>query len=65
MGWYISWSVWAKGQLCLIVGDEGQIMDFVLVEGVARANLIAAKSAETDDVLNIASGPRPSRGNWP
>jgi UDP-glucose 4-epimerase len=46
----------AKGQPCLILGDPSQTMDFVFVEDVARANLIAAKSSITDDVLNIASG---------
>lgn len=46
----------AKGQPCLILADESQTMDFVFVEDVARANLVAAKSSVTDDVLNIASG---------
>jgi UDP-glucose 4-epimerase len=46
----------AKGQPCLILGDGGQSMDFVYVDDVARANLMAANSSITDDVLNIASG---------
>ena len=46
----------AKGQPCLIHGDGGQTMDFVFVEDIARANLIAAHSSITDDVLNVASG---------
>lgn len=46
----------AKGKPCLILGDGGQTMDFVFVEDVARANLMAANSSITDDVLNIASG---------
>ncbi|MEP6975163.1 MAG: SDR family NAD(P)-dependent oxidoreductase [Spartobacteria bacterium] len=46
----------AKGQPCLILGDGGQTMDFVFVKDVARANLMAANSSITDDVLNIASG---------
>jgi UDP-glucose 4-epimerase len=46
----------AKGQPCLILGDGGQTMDFIFVEDVARANIMAAKSSLTDDVLNIASG---------
>ena len=46
----------AKGQPCLILGDGEQTMDFVFVEDVARANLMAANSSITDDVLNIASG---------
>lgn len=46
----------ASGRPCLILGDPSQSMDFVFVEDVARANLMAAKSSITDDVLNIASG---------
>jgi UDP-glucose 4-epimerase len=46
----------ANGQPCLILGDGNQTMDFVFVEDVARANIMAAKSSITDDVLNIASG---------
>ena len=39
-----------------IFGDGRQTMDFIHVEDVARANLLAAKSAVTDTVFNIASG---------
>ena len=46
----------AKGQPCLIHGDGSQTMDFVYVKDVARANLMAANSSVTDDVLNVASG---------
>jgi UDP-glucose 4-epimerase len=46
----------AKGQPCLILGDGAQTMDFVFVTDIARANLRAATSSITDDVLNIASG---------
>jgi UDP-glucose 4-epimerase len=46
----------AKGQPCLITGDGGQTMDFVFVHDIARANVLAAKSSATDEVLNIASG---------
>jgi len=46
----------AKGQPCLIHGDGSQTMDFVFVSDIARANLMAANSSITDDVLNIASG---------
>ena len=46
----------AKGQPCLILGDGAQTMDFVFVTDIARANLRAANSTITDDVLNIASG---------
>jgi UDP-glucose 4-epimerase len=46
----------AQGQPCLILGDGAQTMDFVFVTDIARANLRAANSSITDDVLNIASG---------
>jgi UDP-glucose 4-epimerase len=46
----------AAGQPCLILGDGAQTMDFVFVTDIARANLMAANSSITDDVLNIASG---------
>lgn len=46
----------AKGQPCLILGDGSQTMDFVFVSDIARANLMAANSSITDDVLNVASG---------
>ena len=46
----------AKGQPCLIHGDGSQTMDFVYVDDIARANLMAANSSLTDDVLNIATG---------
>jgi len=46
----------ANGQPCLILGNGNQTMDFVYVGDVARANIMAAKSSLTDDVLNIASG---------
>jgi UDP-glucose 4-epimerase len=46
----------SKGQPCLIFGDGEQTMDFVFVTDIARANLRAANSSITDDVLNIASG---------
>jgi len=46
----------AKGQPCLILGDGAQTMDFVYVTDIARANVLAAMSTLTDDVLNVASG---------
>lgn len=46
----------AQGQAPLILGDGTQTMDFVYVEDIARANIIAAQSAVTDEVFNIASG---------
>jgi UDP-glucose 4-epimerase len=46
----------ANGQPCLILGDGRQTMDFVFVEDVARAYILAAKAPLTDEVFNIASG---------
>ncbi len=45
-------------ELCppIILGDGQQTMDFVYVEDVARANILAAKAPVTDEVFNIASG---------
>jgi len=40
----------------LIFGDGNQTMDFVYIEDVARANLLAAKADVTDQVFNVASG---------
>jgi nucleoside-diphosphate-sugar epimerase len=44
------------GQPPLILGDGTQTMDFVYVEDVARANILAAEADVTDEVFNIASG---------
>ena len=44
------------GQPPLIQGDGLQTMDFVHVEDIARANLLAAQADVTDTVFNIASG---------
>jgi nucleoside-diphosphate-sugar epimerase len=46
----------ANGEPCVILGDGSQTMDFVFVEDVARANLAAARSSVTDDVINVSSG---------
>ena len=40
----------------LIFGDGTQAMDFVYVDDVARANLLAATSEVTDEVFNIGTG---------
>ncbi len=40
----------------LINGDGSQTMDFVYIEDVARANLLAADSDATDEAFNVASG---------
>ncbi len=44
------------GKPPLIFGDGQQTMDFVYVEDIARANILAAKAGVTDDVFNVASG---------
>jgi len=46
----------AAGQPPIIFGDGSQTMDLVHVVDVARANLLAARAAVTDEVLNIGSG---------
>ncbi len=46
----------AAGQPPLILGDGLQTMDFVHVEDIARANLLAARADVTDAVFNIAAG---------
>lgn len=45
-----------EGEPPIIFGDGKQTMDFVYIEDVARANILAAKSDVTDDVFNVASG---------
>ena len=44
------------GKPPLIFGDGNQSMDFVYVEDVARANLLAAQSDISDEVFNIGTG---------
>lgn len=46
----------SRGTPPLIFGDGSQTMDFVYVEDIARANILAAKSDATDDMFNVASG---------
>jgi len=46
----------AAGQPPLILGDGNQTMDFVYIEDVARANILALQSDVTDDVFNVGSG---------
>ena len=46
----------AEGKPPLIFGDGAQTMDFVYVEDIARANILAATAKVTDDVFNVASG---------
>ena len=44
------------GEPPLIYGDGTQTMDFVFVDDVARATILAAESPVTDVVLNVGSG---------
>lgn len=44
------------GQPLVIFGDGHQTMDFVYIEDVARANILAAKADAKDEVFNVASG---------
>jgi UDP-glucose 4-epimerase len=46
----------AAGQPPLILGDGKQTMDFVYIDDVARANVLALESDVVDDVFNVASG---------
>jgi UDP-glucose 4-epimerase len=46
----------AAGQAPVIFGDGTQTMDFVFSEDIARANVLAAKAAVTDQVFNIGGG---------
>jgi UDP-glucose 4-epimerase len=46
----------AAGKPPLILGDGTQTMDFVYIEDIARANILAAKSEVADEVFNVASG---------
>lgn len=46
----------AAGRPPVIYGDGSQTMDFVHVRDVARANLLAARSAVSDAVFNVATG---------
>ena len=44
------------GQPPLILGDGLQTMDFVYVEDVARANVLALASEASDEVFNVGAG---------
>ena len=45
-----------RGEPLLIFGDGSQTMDFVFIDDVARANLLAAAAPVTDRVYNVARG---------
>ena len=44
------------GEPPVIFGDGSQAYDFIHVEDVARANILAMKSDATDDVFNVGTG---------
>jgi UDP-glucose 4-epimerase len=46
----------SAGQPPLILGDGSQTMDFVYIGDVARSNILAAQTALTDEVFNVACG---------
>jgi UDP-glucose 4-epimerase len=46
----------ASGQPPLILGDGKTTMDFVYIDDVARANVLALQSDATDEGFNVASG---------
>jgi len=46
----------AAGQPPLILGDGRQTMDFIYIDDIARANVLALASDCEDDVFNVASG---------
>ena len=46
----------AAGKPPIIFGDGRQTMDFVYIEDIARANLLAAEAPVSDEVFNVASG---------
>jgi UDP-glucose 4-epimerase len=46
----------ASGEPPLILGDGSTTMDFIYIEDVARANVLALQSDIQDDVFNVASG---------
>jgi len=45
-----------EGKEPLIFGDGKQTMDFIYVEDIARANILAMKSDTSDKVFNIGNG---------
>jgi UDP-glucose 4-epimerase len=44
------------GQAPMIFGDGQQTMDFVYIDDIARANVLALASEASDEVFNVASG---------
>jgi UDP-glucose 4-epimerase len=46
----------AAGEPPLIFGDGQQTMDFIYIDDIARANVLALQSDHNDEVFNVASG---------
>lgn len=46
----------STGQAPLVFGDGEQTMDFIYIDDIARANVLALQSDQTDEVFNVASG---------
>ena len=46
----------STGQPPLIFGDGEQTMDFIYIDDIARANVLALLSQQSDEVFNVASG---------
>jgi UDP-glucose 4-epimerase len=46
----------ASGEPPLILGDGSTTMDFVYIDDIARANVLALESDISDEVFNVASG---------
>ena len=46
----------ASGEPPLILGDGSTTMDFVYIDDIARANVLALQSDISDEVFNVASG---------
>jgi UDP-glucose 4-epimerase len=46
----------ASGEPPLIFGDGQQTMDFIYIDDIARANVMALQSEHQDEVFNVASG---------
>jgi UDP-glucose 4-epimerase len=46
----------STGQAPLIFGDGEQTMDFIYIDDIARANVLALLSEQSDEVFNVASG---------
>ncbi|WDR04389.1 NAD-dependent epimerase/dehydratase family protein [Devosia algicola] len=53
----------AEGLPPIVMGDGKQTMDFVHVADIARANVLAAASDESDAVFNVASGAETGLGD--